>query len=167
MEEYNYRKELDTKNIYTDIIFTDGSCTQNGKSDARAGIGIFFGTKDVRNRSQELHSKHPLTNQIAELSAILLTLMSFDLRKPIRVLIITDSQYSINCITRWSKKWIKTNWTTTKGPVKNRELIEKILDYISHIESIKENKIEFKWIKSHSNNFGNEQADKLSRQCLI
>ena len=25
-------------------VFTDGACTDNGKDDARAGIGVFFGT---------------------------------------------------------------------------------------------------------------------------
>ena len=40
----------------TDIthIFTDGSCLNNGKGNASAGIGIYFGKDHPMNRSEAL-----------------------------------------------------------------------------------------------------------------
>ena len=34
-------------NINNNIIFTDGSCINNGKKNASAGIGVFYGDKDL------------------------------------------------------------------------------------------------------------------------
>ena len=39
-----------------------------------------------------------------------------------------DSEYVINCLTRWYKGWQKNGWTTAKGmPVKHKLNIEKCL----------------------------------------
>lgn len=51
-------------------VYTDGSCSDNGLVNARAGIGIWFGDNDKRNLSLELKGNN-LTNNIAELTAIL------------------------------------------------------------------------------------------------
>jgi len=36
------------------VVFTDGSCSNNGKDNAKAGIGIYFSENDPRNISQRL-----------------------------------------------------------------------------------------------------------------
>ena len=64
-------------------IYTDGSCTDNGKLNARAGIGIYFGENDERNYSEELKGQN-LTNNIAELTAILIAFKL--LKKEIKVI---------------------------------------------------------------------------------
>ena len=33
----------------TEIIFTDGSCINNGKRNAYGGVGVYFGKNDTRN----------------------------------------------------------------------------------------------------------------------
>lgn len=49
--------------------------------------------------------------------------------KNINVVIISDSQYSINAITKWSDNWIKNEWKNAKKQeVKNKELIQDILE---------------------------------------
>ena len=50
-------------------IYTDGSCINNGKKNAKAGIGVYFGKDDKRNISKRIKGKQ--TNNIAELKAIL------------------------------------------------------------------------------------------------
>ena len=50
-------------------VYTDGACSNNGKSDARAGFGIWFGADDERNTSESFTG--PQTNNAAELLAII------------------------------------------------------------------------------------------------
>ena len=51
------------------IVFTDGSCSNNGKVNAKAGIGVYFGKNDPRNVSKRVIGKQ--TNNTAELSAVI------------------------------------------------------------------------------------------------
>ena len=51
-------------------VYTDGACTNNGSSNARAGIGIFFSKDSEFNQSIELVGDK-LTNNVAELTAII------------------------------------------------------------------------------------------------
>ena len=55
------------------LIFTDGSCSKNGKPGAFAGYGVFFGYDDRRNVSNYLPGELQ-TNQRAELMALLVAL---------------------------------------------------------------------------------------------
>ena len=34
-------------------VFTDGACRNNGKQNAIAGIGVYFGENDIRNVSRK------------------------------------------------------------------------------------------------------------------
>jgi hypothetical protein len=51
------------------IVYTDGACSNNGRSNARAGFGVYFGKDDPRNVSEAY--KGPQTNNVAELLAII------------------------------------------------------------------------------------------------
>lgn len=53
------------------FVYTDGSCINNGKPNAKAGIGIFFDINDPRNISKRIKGKH--TNNVDELTAIIET----------------------------------------------------------------------------------------------
>lgn len=46
------------------IIFTDGSCRNNGKSNACAGYGVLYPNKEYENVSEPFTIK-PITNQRA------------------------------------------------------------------------------------------------------
>jgi len=78
------------------------------------------------------------------------------------VRIITDSRYSISCITDWSKRWRINDWKTSQGKaVENRELIEGI---VKQVNERAERGVEtrFLWTKGHAGNEGNEAADRLA-----
>ena len=51
------------------FVYTDGSCSNNGKKDAAAGIGVYFGPDDPRNVSRRVDGKQ--SNNTAELGALL------------------------------------------------------------------------------------------------
>ncbi|KAH9903281.1 hypothetical protein C8Q73DRAFT_622683, partial [Cubamyces lactineus] len=52
-------------------VYTDGSCDRNGRTDAVAGSGIWFGTADERNASEQVPGEHQ-TNQTAEIYAVIM-----------------------------------------------------------------------------------------------
>ena len=77
------------------------------------------------------------------------------------VIIFTDSTYLKNGITEWIKKWEKNDWkNANKKPVKNKDLWIKLNDLS------KKYKIDWKWIKGHSNNEYNDLADDLATRAI-
>ncbi|KAL2753673.1 hypothetical protein ACRALDRAFT_2126496 [Sodiomyces alcalophilus JCM 7366] len=140
-------------------IYTDGSSLSNGRLGAVAGVGVFFGTDDPRNVSERLQGE-PQTNQRAELTAILRALEISPENQDIQI--ITDSQYSINCVTVWYKNWEKRDWHTSAGePVKNKDLVQAVRERIEARE-LEGSKTVFTWVKGHSDNAGNIAADRLA-----
>lgn len=57
------------------VVWTDGSSINNGKSHARAGVGVYFGPDDTRNLSEPLEGPRQ-TNQRAEITVCLLIVHS-------------------------------------------------------------------------------------------
>ncbi|KAJ5653193.1 Ribosomal protein L9/RNase H1N-terminal [Penicillium lividum] len=140
-------------------IYTDGSSLRNGTPLASAGVGVFFGPGDSRNVSEPLKGSRQ-TNQRAELTAIL---RAIDIAPRHRdVTIFTDSRYAIDCVTVWFVNWRRNNWMTKdKKPVENKDLVESILVKIEEREELKVKTL-FQWIKGHSQDPGNEAADRLA-----
>ena len=91
-------------------IYTDGACSNNGKKTAKAGIGVYI--EDICNISERLIGLQ--TNQRAELYAILKSLQLINIEEYKTINIYSDSQYSINCITKWIYGWLKNNWLDKK-----------------------------------------------------
>lgn len=78
--------------------------------------------------------------------------------------IITDSRYSISCVTEWYKSWQKQDWkTSTKQAVKNVDLIQAIRAKMDDREAAG-TKTLFQWVKGHGAIAGNVGADKLAVQ---
>lgn len=75
---------------------------------------------------------------------------------------MTDSNYSINCCDRWYKSWKANDWkTSVGGEVMNKDLIVDIRALIDQRDA-KSTKTLFEWVKGHSNDRGNEAADRLA-----
>lgn len=128
-------------------IFCDGGVKGNGKIGARGGYSVYF--------NEILYSKFNVTkivtdptNNKCELSGIRkickILMDNQELFKNKKIVIITDSLYSINAVTLWYKSWIKNDWMTSKKePVKNKELIEQIINVTNVIP------VTFKHVYSH------------------
>lgn len=152
------------KNVQVITVFTDGACTNNGYHNAKAGIGIHFPNGELADISRII-KKNP-TNQRAELYAILLAL--YYLEKKIglenkKIMIKTDSEYSINCVTKWINGWKNNDWLKKNGEkVKHKEIISRIDKYIQKYD------IEFEHVSAHTNgddpdSIGNAIADELAK----
>jgi ribonuclease HI len=145
-------------------IFTDGACTNNGSMKAEAGIGIYFPNNEYENISEPF-TISPITNQRAELYAIYTALIKISQNNQYRKIIIySDSLYSIKSLTIWIEKWKLNHWkTVNKKPVKNLDLILPIYELMQR----NKDKIIFKHVKAHTNgsdleSIGNEKADGLA-----
>ena len=155
---------INNKKLDKIIVFTDGSCTNNGKKNAKGGIGVYFPCKEFEDVS-EAFIQTPITNQRAELYAIhkALTIITENSEFN-KVIIYSDSLYSIKCVTEWVKNWEKNNWKgSTKKPVLNQDLIRPINDMIKQHNG----KITFKHVRSHTGDdtieaLFNDIVDKLA-----
>ncbi|KKF96548.1 Ribonuclease H [Ceratocystis platani] len=154
-------RSAEVDEAYKDFVhvYTDGSSRGNGRVGAAAGVGVFFGYNDPKNVSERLAGE-PQTNQRAELTAILFALQRVPHNQ--KILIITDSQYSIKCATVWAAGWKRKNWMTAGGEeVKNQDLVKSIIHEISLREQAG-GLTSFKWVKGHSDSPGNQAADRLA-----
>ncbi|NEG95209.1 ribonuclease HI [Bifidobacterium sp. SMB2] len=98
------------------------------------------------------------TNQIGELCAVLEALRAHPGEEPL--VIETDSQYAINCSTKWVHGWKRNGWKNSqKKPVKNAQLVKAIDAEISR----RAGSVKFVWVKGHAGNAGNEKVDELAR----
>jgi len=158
----NINKKTIKSNLKKSIcIYTDGSCRNNGKKNAIAGIGVYI--ENICKISEPIVGRQ--TNQRAELFAILKALQIINISDYSEINIYTDSKYSINCITNWINLWLKNNWLDKKKqPIKNKDIIQSI-----HNIYKKYNNIHLIHILAHTNNkdihsIGNSIADKLANQ---
>ena len=94
-------------------IYTDGACPFNGMKGATCGIGIHFceTNRNKLNDVSELLLVDNPTNNYAELFAIDRAIkIIFDKNLTDKhIHLYTDSKYSIDCITKWYKGWVKNN----------------------------------------------------------
>jgi ribonuclease HI len=146
------------------IIYTDGACKRNGTPEARAGIGIHFSNRNTYkfdDISMALDVTKP-TNNVAELQAIL-TAINIVKDKSNKIIIYTDSEYCILCITKWYPHWVK------EGKLKDRkhlDLIQAVYELYTTYD------IHFIHIRAHTgikdeHSLGNEQADYLAKISLV
>ena len=99
------------------------------------------------------------TNNRMELTAAIEALEQ--LKKPMDVVLTTDSQYVKDGITKWISGWKQRGWITSqKKPVKNVDLWKR-LD-----EAVGEHSVEWKWVKGHSGHVENEMVDQAANVAI-
>ncbi len=146
------------------IVYTDGSCQP---SAPYAGYGnyvtMYFNGAEMPIASIGGPVVDEKTNNRAELFAIYrgihAALFVQSKVQPSATMILSDSQYSIDCVTKWVNGWRSKGWVTTKGaPVAHRDLIDAIDTLLKANPAIVLN-----YIPAHSGYAGNEAADKLAK----
>ncbi|MEY3760317.1 MAG: ribonuclease HI [Methylococcaceae bacterium] len=132
------------------IIYTDGACRGN------PGPGGWGALLNYKGKIKELYGAEKLTtNNRMELMAAIQALEL--LTRPCSVQLNSDSIYVLKGITDWMPNWKKRGWkTASKSPVKNEDLWRR-LDV-----AIAKHTIEWKWVKGHSGDIGNDKADTLA-----
>jgi ribonuclease HI len=148
-------------------IFTDGSFKKLKNKKTLSGYGIYFPDGELDNVSRPFIHK-PLTNQRAELYAILKSLRNIEKNKLKldEIHIYTDSEYSIKSLTVWYKTWEKNEWKNSKNePVMNQDIIRPIIKLIKKFPG----NVKFTHVNSHTGkqdfeSLSNEMADKLANE---
>ena len=132
-------------------IYTDGSCVNNGSTNAICGAGIWV--SDAHHLNKSIRVPGPLqSNQVGELAAILVALQTSP--RTADLTIVTDSQYAIKALTHSIQTWEDSGWTN----VHNAEWLEATAFHLRNRNA----PTRFKWVKGHNDNQGNEEVDKLA-----
>lgn len=135
-------------------IYTDGACTGN-PGPGGWGVVVYFDDGSVHELGDA--SKKTTNNRMEMQAAIaaLEFLESSGQNKPITL--YTDSEYLINCVTKWVKGWKRKGWKKSDGkPVLNQDLLQ-ILDNLNNQQ------IKWQHVRGHAGNIGNERCDTIAR----
>ena len=146
-------------------VYTDGACSNNGKTNALAGIGIYFGENDPRNLSERL-VEGKQTNNIAELTAILRAypIIENDIILGKHIAIVTDSEYAIKCVASYGEKCHKEGW---KKDIPNKDLVKRVYElYHDKRECIQLIHIKAHTSQTDTHSIGNDGADRLANLAI-
>ena len=128
-------------------IWTDGSF-----KDYRAGIGVYFGKNDRRNISKAIYSSDPhneLSSSRAEIAAFLAALQY----------VSSTSSTSSRCWVIYTDcQVLQLCWNKTSHLRVHQDLWRQVQD----IQKTHGSKIRIEWVRSHSNDIGNINADALA-----
>tara|TARA_B100000287_G_C20599398_1_gene767427 strand:+ start:412 stop:870 length:459 start_codon:yes stop_codon:yes gene_type:complete len=146
----------------TITVYTDGACRGN------PGIGgwgayIIHDNNIIKIKGNEtnteLFSIFETTNNRMEITAAIEALKFID--DDSKVKIYTDSKYLKDGITEWLHQWKSNGWKTSSNKkVKNIDLWLELDNLIINHD------IEWSWIKGHSGDLGNDEADKLANEAI-
>jgi ribonuclease HI len=139
------------------VIYTDGACKGN---PGPGGWGAMLTSGDT---VKELFGgEMGTTNNRMEMTAVIEALAA--LKRPCRVTLYLDSEYVRKGITEWISGWKARGWrTAARQPVKNVDLWQKLDQLIGASGHV----IEWRWVKGHAGDPGNERADALANKGVV
>ena len=135
-------------------MFTDGACSGNPGPGGWGAI-LRFG-----ERERELSGgERATTNNRMELMA---AIAGFEaLKRPVEVVVTTDSQYVKQGVTQWMAQWKARGWRTAdKKPVKNQDL------WLRLDAALAPHSVRWHWVRGHAGHPENERADALARAAI-
>jgi len=141
-------------------IYCDGACSGN---PGKAGSGLALYKDD--NKPILYYGKYVVkgTNNTAELHALYKALLlASQMKTSEKIMILSDSKYSIDCISTWAYAWKSKGWTKKSGEIKNLELIKSAHNLYEQIK----NDIVLKHVKGHVGIEGNELADRMALHAI-
>lgn len=132
-------------------IYTDGSAIRNPGPGGYAAIMRCNGVEKRISKGFRM-----TTNNRMELMAVVVAIEA--LKKPVHVVIYSDSRYVVNPIASGSmNRWFKRNF---KGKA-NADLWRRLC------KAQKGHRVMARWVKGHSGNPGNEACDRLAYMAAI
>jgi ribonuclease HI len=137
------------------VIYADGACKGN------PGVGGWGALLRFGATEKEIFGGEPVTtNNRMELRGVIEALRL--LTRECEVVVYTDSSYVQKGISDWIHGWKRNGWRTAdKKPVKNDDLWRQLDELVA------KHQIEFRWVKGHAGNEGNERADVLANRGVV
>lgn len=139
-------------------IYTDGACAGN-PGPGGWGVVVYFTDRST----YELGGAAPqTTNNRMELQAAISALEFLtQSEQQDSVILFTDSEYVKNGITKWITGWKQKGWKTAQGkPVLNQDLWQAL-------EQLNSPQVEWRYVRGHSGNLGNERCDAIARALAL
>lgn len=137
------------------VIYTDGACKGN---PGPGGWGVLLRSSDGAEKEM-FGGELGTTNNRMEMMAVIEALGA--LKRPCQVTLYIDSQYVLKGITEWLSGWKAKGWkTASKQPVKNVDLWQRLDALVSQAGHC----IDWRWVKGHAGDPGNERADSLANR---
>lgn len=146
-------------------IYTDGACSGN---PGPGGWGTLIEFADGQTHELGGRDKATTNNRMEMQAAIaaLEFLLKFYGEADVSnssVILHTDSEYLKNGITKWIKGWKRKGWKTSAGkPVLNKDLWQQ-LDELTQSLSSANLTIDWRYVRGHTGNLGNERCDAIAR----
>ena len=142
-------------------IYCDGACEPN-PGNAGSGIAVY---RDGQLAQLWYGLYHPNgTNNTAELNALhhALIIAEEAIAAGETAQILSDSTYSINCISKWAPGWEKKGWRKAGGEIKNLEIIQEAYAVYTRIEA----GLQLIHVSAHVGTEGNELADRMAMYAI-
>lgn len=145
---------------HEELFYTDGACVRNGKADSKASWAV-LATMNPSLSASGIVEHRKVTNQIAEISAILEACRIAIENKLENIIIVTDSKYAEGAINKWIDCWKRNEWKDCRGKtIVNEELMKKLANYMDQL------RIKCLYVKGHSGDYFNEKVDIMAKQVL-
>lgn len=147
-------------------VFTDGSCVGNGRKGAKAGYAVWFPEHPEWSVSKKVDESEAQTNNRAELRAIHEAAIILDEKGCYDedIVIYSDSNYAIDCLTKWIPGWVSRNWKTAEGKdVLHQDLIRGTTELLTKFKSHR-----FHHVRAHTGgaddlSINNDIVDRMAR----
>jgi ribonuclease HI len=135
------------------LIYTDGSCFNNGDYNVKAGSGIHFPDGQGADICIHLPPNVSQSNQAGEIVALTEALRRVSRDSPVRI--CTDSKYTKDTLTRNLGKNEDQRWS---GMI-NRNLFQLAAAELRQRTA----RATVEWVKAHDGNGPNEKADECAK----
>ncbi len=140
------------------VLFTDGGCDPNPGPGGYGAVLLFRNAEGQIHRRELSGGFRLTTNNRMELLACIEGLSA--LKRPLPVIILSDSQYVVNAMTRgWAERWRARDWRRTKNALaENADLWARLLELCENLP------VEFRWVRGHAGTPENERCDALATE---
>lgn len=144
------------------LIHTDGACLGNPGPGGYAVILRRLSAEGAEIKALRLSgASKDTTNNRMELTAALCGLLKIKRDEAAPITIVSDSQYLVKGMTEWRSKWEAKGWRTAGG----KEVVNKDL-WLKLIEASQGKEVCWRWVRGHSGDTLNEEADRLARAAV-
>lgn len=142
----------------TIYIHADESCLGNqntGRSSPGGAAGVLEVWRDGQWERRDYWVSEPdTTNNRMALRSAIEPLTA--LRRPCRIVFVSDSQYLVKGINEWRHGWARAGWKRKTGAIKNLDLWQNLHEILDRHE------LKAQWVRGHEGHPENEYADHLA-----
>lgn len=154
-------------------LFCDGACVNNGRRGAKASFGlvVYQSGTEIAAVAEPLAAHETQTNQRAELRGLQAAIhyaQKAVAAGATTIRIYSDSEYAINCVTRWAPGWSRSGWRKSdKTPVLHADLIVPMYEVWNALRAY----AFLQHVTAHTGrtdplSLGNARADELATSAL-